>query len=294
MKSVLVRLEEYVDHATGAEKGVINFILKNPEIVVKCTLRELSEKTFCSPSTIIRLCRKIGFQGYKDFHKSLIYEIAIMESTTAEKRNDISREDSLEEIVEKVTYKNISSLEKTKKLVDIETLEQCVNLINNCKTISLFGMGSSYLVAKDAYLKFLRINKPCIINEDWHAQLLQARNISKDDLAIAISYSGLTEEVLKCMETVKKKGAPIIAITRFEDTPLSRLADYTLSVAATEFIFRSGAMSSRISQLNIIDILYTAYIHRNYDSSVTQFHKTHIDKPSGDFTDETNLDNEEG
>ena len=105
-------------------------------------------------------------------------------------------------------------------------------------------------------------------------------NIKKEDVAIVISYSGLTEEVLRCATQVKQKGAPMIAITRFEDSPLSRMADYNLSVAATEFIFRSGAMSSRIAQLNIIDILYTGFLNRQYESSLTQFQRTHIDKTS--------------
>lgn len=288
MKSVLIRLQEYSGQASGAEKEAINYLLKNPENAVKCNIYELAAKTFSSPSTIIRLCRKIGFQGFKDFHKSLIYEIAIRKSTNAEKKNEISYEDSLELIVDKVTYKNISSLENTRKLLDMQILEACVDLVTNSRTICLFGMGSSLLVAKDAYLKFLRINKPCIISEDWHAQLLQARDITKEDLAIVISYSGLTEEVLKCVTTIKQKGAPVIAITRFDDTPLSRMADYNLCVAATEFIFRSGAMSSRIAQLNIIDILYTAYINRQYESSITQFQNTHIDKPYNKLKNEDN------
>lgn len=292
MKSVLIRLQEYAGRASGAEKGVIKYLLEQPERAVKCSVHELAGRTFSSASTIIRLCRKLGFQGYKDFQKSLIYEVAIRKSTNAEKKKEISREDSLEAIVEKVTYKNISSLENTKKLIDVKALEACVDLICKCKTISLFGIGSSLLVAKDAYLKFLRINKPCLINDDWHAQLLQAKNITKDDLAIAISYSGLTEEVLQCVNTVKEKGAPVIAITRFEDTPLARLADYNLSVAATEFIFRSGAMSSRIGQLNIIDILYTAYINRQYDTSVTQFERTHIDKSNSSINSHTTTEQE--
>ena len=43
-------------------------------------------------------------------------------------------------------------------------------------------------------------------------------------------------------------------------------------------LFRSAAMSSRISQLNIIDILYTAYANRQYEYSLKQLRKTHIKK----------------
>lgn len=279
MKSVLVRIQEYAGQASGAEKGVIKYLLKNPNKAVECNIHELAEQTFSSPSTIIRLCRKIGFKGYKDYHKALLYELAVRKAANTEKGKEISKEDSLEAIVDKVTYKNIISLENTRKLIDIDVLEACVDLLCTSRNICLFGMGSSLLVAKDAYLKFLRMNKACYISEDWHAQLLQARNITKEDVAIVISYSGMTEEILQCTATVKQKGAPVIAVTRFEDSPLSRMADYNLCVAATEFIFRSGAMSSRIAQLNIIDILYTAFLNRQYESSLMQFHKTHIEKP---------------
>ena len=40
-------------------------------------------------------------------------------------------------------------------------------------------------------------------------------------------------------------------------------------------------MSSRISQLNMIDILYTAYVHKRYDECMEQFRKTHIAKSEG-------------
>lgn len=278
MKSVLVRLQEYANQASGAEKSVYKVLIENPEAVSNYSIHQLAEETYASPSTITRLCQKLGFNGYKELHKSLVYELALRKSTSNEKGKEISRDDTLDIIVDKVTYKNIVSLENTRKLIDLSILEECVQLLNQAKTITLFGIGSSLLVAKDAYLKFLRINKPCNISEDWHAQLLHAKNMTPHDVAIAISYSGMTDEVIKCVETAKKNGAPVIAITRFEDNPLSRIADYNLSVAATEFIFRSGAMSSRIAQLNIIDILYTAMINKSYDHSLMQFQKTHIDK----------------
>lgn len=196
---------------------------------------------------------------------------------------NINKEDSLEKIVEKVTLKSISSLEKTVKLIDIRVLEKCVSLLDKSRNICLFGVGASLLVAKDAHLKFLRINKSCYINDDFHAQLLQAQNMSKDDLAIIISYSGFTEEMIKCANIVKEIGAPIIAITRLEESPIAKIADFELLVPSTELVFREGAISSRIAQLNIIDILYTAFVNKHYDSNIQQFNRTHIQKPNLPF-----------
>ncbi len=278
MKSVMVRFQEYAPKASGAEKGIVKFLLESPELVAGCSIQQLAGKTFSSPSTIIRLCHKTGFEGYKDFHKSLLYELAVRKEAGKEFQEELCKDDGLENIVNKVTYKNMVALEKTKKLADSEVLEKCVDLLVECRHICFFGMGASLLVAKDAYLKFLRVDKSCFINDDWHAQLLQAKNMKKKDAALIISYSGMTGEMLQCAKTVKESGAPIIAITRFEDSALRRMADYNLCVSAPEYVFRSGAMTSRISQLNMIDILYTAYINRQHDKSVEQLKKTHIKK----------------
>ena len=280
MKNVLVRLQEYSAQASGAEKGILSNLLTNPESFGGCSIHELAERTFSSPSTIIRLCHKTGFDGYKEFQKSLMYELAVRKEADKKQMDEIKRDDSLEAIVDKVTYKNIVSLENTRKLVDLPVLQRCVELLRECSSVYLFGMGSSLLVARDAYLKFLRVNKSCHVCDDWHAQLLQAMNIRPDCAAIIISYSGLTQEMIRCAKEIRQKGAPIIVISRFEESPLAKLADYNLCVAATEFIIRSGAMSSRISQLNMIDILYTAYMNCNFDDSMKQLRRTHINKPA--------------
>lgn len=106
--------------------------------------------------------------------------------------------------------------------------------------------------------------------------------MTEKDLAIIISYSGMTEEMESCAKVVKEQRAPLIVISRLSDSPLTKMADYNLRVAASEVVFRSGAMSSRISMLGIIDMLFAAYVNRNYDASMEQIKRTHIHKEHGD------------
>lgn len=278
MKNVLIRIQEYKTGASDTEKGIIEWVLENAEEASESTIYSLAQKTFSSPATIIRFCHKIGFKGFKEFQKSLLYELAIRKESNQNWMEDISGHDTLESIVDKVTYKTISSLENTRKLVDIRVLEKCVDLLVESNSIYLFGLGSSLLVARDAYLKWLRIDKECFLCDDVHAQYLQAMNMKKGSVALIISYSGMTQEMIACGRIIKEKNIPIILISRFEDSPLSGIADYNLCVASTEVLIRHGAMSSRISQLNMIDILYTAYIGRDFKKNMEQLKKTHIKK----------------
>lgn len=266
MKNVLVRFREYESRASSAERGIVRFVLRHPEKVLEYNAHQLAEAAFSSPSTVVRLCKKTGFSGYREMQRALIMDLSAKQEKDSQIQEDIQREDSLEQIIAKVTYKNMDSLETTGKL-----LEQC-------RSIALFGLGSSLLVARDACQKFLRVGKTCLVSDDWHMQLLYAKNLTKADAAIAISYSGMTKEVLECAAQVKQREVPLIAITRFADSGLVRMADYNLYVAASEVLVRSGAMSSRISQLNVIDILYTAYINRHFDEYVRQAKNTYIEK----------------
>lgn len=280
MKSALLRIREARGSISPTEREIADYLLQHPEDVIDLSIHELAKRTFSSPSTIIRMCHRVGFDGFKEFRKAVTYEMAVRRQNEENAQKEITRSDSLDDIVEKITYKNIMSLEDTKNLLDTETLGKCVELIRSCRMVLLFGMGASLCAAKDAYLKFLRLNKPCMINEDWHSQLLQARNTCAQDLGIVISYSGNTVEVIECMKAMQENRTPIIAITRCVNSPVSELADYKLYTTANESIFRSGAMSSRISQLNIIDILYTAFANSEYEGCLEQLSKTHIKKPS--------------
>lgn len=278
MKSVIVKFREFLPNASNTEKGIIRYLLANPEKAAEMGVRELAKEVYASPSTITRLCRKTGFEHYKDFQKSLMYENAMRKEVIGDKNCEISKEDSTEQLVNKIIYKSIVSLEDTKSLIDVEALEESVSILQAAGKISIFGMGASLLVAKDACLKFMRVNKVCLVNEDFHAQLVQAKNMTSGDAAIIISYSGMTREMVECAEILKDAVVPIIAITCYHESPLSKISDYNLYVTATEFEFRTGKLGSRLSQLAVIDMLYVAYAQKNYETCMDSLRKTYISK----------------
>ncbi len=278
MKNVLIRMNQYRAQASGAERGVLDWVLENPEAASQCSIHRLAEQSYTSPSTVVRICRKLGFEGYRDLQKSLLCELAIHQENKADPSGQLEYTDQLTDIIDKVTYRNIASLENSRMLIEPEVIRRSVDLICASSTVLLFGMGASFLVAQDAYQKFIRVGKRCALSEDIHCQYVHARNAGPSDVAIIISYTGYTEEILRCARDLRRQGTPIVAITRFEPSPLSQMSDCNLYVVAMEETFRSGAMSSRIAQLNMIDILFTAYFNRSYDLSIRHFEKTQISK----------------
>ncbi|MDD6089751.1 MAG: MurR/RpiR family transcriptional regulator [Candidatus Limivicinus sp.] len=278
MKNALILLQEYSASASPAEQGLIRFILNAPETAANSNIKQLSSLSYTSQSTIVRLCTKIGFSGYREFRNVLYGELEALKRIIRDDDPEISVSDSIGDIASKVTMANIKSLEETLHLFDVETIDKCVSLIDGCRTLGLFGVGAGLVVARDAYMKMLRINKPCVFNDDWHNQRLQAQNLGKEDLAIVISYSGRTREVVDCTRILAKNNCPIIAITQNDASPVAQLSSYNIYIPSTEQVLRSGAMSSRMAQMNVIDVLYTAYAFRKFDGLKQRLAETYIQK----------------
>lgn len=279
MTSPLLKLREASDNLSPTERAVAEQILRSPNLVTELSIHDLAKRTFASSATIVRLCSHIGYSGYRAFRQAVSQELAVRSQLHKSEEKQIEPMDTTEQIMDKITYRNILSLEQTRSLLDPEILQKCVDLMQKARVIYLFGIGASFCAAKDLYLKLLRIDKISILNEDWHSQLIQARNATPQDVGIVFSYSGATVEMITCLKALKENGTPTIAMTRFVKSPISTLADFKLYIAANEALFRTGAMASRISQLNTVDILYTCLANQEYEHSLSQMSRTYIRKP---------------
>ena len=92
-----------------------------------------------------------------------------------------------------------------------------------------------------------------------------AATMSAEDVAVVFSYSGSTKDTNAVAELAKKNGAKVVAITRFQKSPLTEFTDVILLCGANEGPLQSGSASADISQAFLVDLLYTEYYRRNMD-----------------------------
>lgn len=274
MQPIFVILNDFIQSASNAEKQVITYIIENSEKCVNTSIYDLAKNTYTSPSTIVKLFKKLGFKGFKDFKYNLIMELASKKSIV----KDYGNANTVKDIALDISSSYISSLNHTSSIIDLDVIENVLTKIINANTIYLFGIGSSFLVARDFEQKMLRLGKVCVLVPDYHMQLLHSKNITKDCIAIVFSYSGQTKEVYECCKNIKNRGATIISITRLSSSKISKISDFNLYTSNQEDIVRSGALSSRICQLYIVDILYSYYISKKFKNLMYNINNTRIFK----------------
>lgn len=237
--------------------------LDENEIVSK-TITEMATDANMSQSTVYNFVKKIGFNGFQDF-KIQVAKNLISENENPDKKlvmSDISKEDSIEKIANKVVHFNQNALESILHFLDETVLSNVLLDLENSDSLHFFGQGGSSVVAYDAYQKFSRSKYRCSYYSDYHIQLMMAAKLKASDCCFVYSHSGNTRETLKIARVLKEKGCTVVAVTGNPNSELVELSDHTLFAFTDEAKFRTESLTSRILYLTIMDIIYTCIMIR--------------------------------
>ena len=234
-----------------AEKQIADWILNNPGQIISLSIVELAEQCGCSEATIVRFSKRLGLSGYQELKISLASE-----SGTSTVNANITSSDSAYEMFEKVSNDIYFSLELTKKSLDPKSMSVAANKICSANKIVVFGLGNSASIATDASHKFLRAGLNCVAYSDNHMQVIAASHLKKGDVAIAISHSGSSKDIVDALKIAKEHGATTITVSNKGKSPILKFSDVVLATSASETKYNILALNSRIAQLAIIDALY--------------------------------------
>lgn len=278
MVGILLKIKEMLNSFNPSERKIANYILNNSDEVIHLSISDLSERSCTSQAAIVRFCKIFNLTGYKDLKSQITYDLMSFQKkddNDEDRYTDISPGDKLKSIIENVCLNNKKSIDDTLAVLDYKEIEKAVNVIHNAKRVDFYGVGASGIIALDGQQKFMRINKFCSAYTDPHLQITAAANIKKGDVAVVISYSGETRDVVDSMRVAKESGATIISITKFGKNTLSQEADINLFLSSPETTIRSGAMGSRIAQLNVVDIIFSAVASIEYKEIKKYLDKTY-------------------
>lgn len=262
---VIIKINTMKSQLTSIEKRIAEYILKDPESIKNLNTYQVAKNCKASQASIVRFAKKLGFKGYPDFKLSLSQDIGNRkaESHINIIHEEIKSEDTFEVVGKKIAHENILAINNTCEITDFKELENAVKAIANADKIMIAGVGFSGIVAKDLYYKLLELGKHAIMETDTHMQLSCLSSMGKKDVLFVISHSGKTVEMYDITKVAKDKGVKIISMTSIVPNSISDLANIKLGTVEMKSNFRSTALSPRISQLTVIDMIYIKLMLEN-------------------------------
>lgn len=277
--AVLVRMRAAMPQLRPSEKRIAELFLAKPGDTAELSIAELAARGNTSTTSVVRFSKYLGYDHLKDLRMDVLREVAREDFQTAalpEVSGDIDRNDTVQDIVAKVSTAETLSIADTAKVLDPVSLSAAVAAVASARRVDIFGVGASSFVGLDLQQKLTRIGHVALNWPDTHAAWTSAATLDNGCVAIAVSHSGSTIDTIDFLAVARKGGATTIAITNHADAELAGHADIVLTTAARETGFRSGALGSRIAQLMVVDCMFIGVAQTNYDASMAALRKTYV------------------
>lgn len=258
--SATVRLRGRLADLGPALRRIAETVLTDPRAASGMTIGDLARASDCSEATVVRLSHELGYGGYREFRMRLAEETAVAREREGDGAyaGDIDPDDELAAVVGKIAAADTRAVQETAEGLDLAALADVAGAIAAAGRIALFGAGASGLAAADLQSKLARIGLAATVHVDAHGGLPAAALLRAGDVAIGLSHSGRTADVIDALGIAREAGARAVAITSAPASPLAGSAWRVLLTAAHESAFRSGATASRIAQLTVVDCVLVA------------------------------------
>lgn len=271
LSAIVTRIASIRDTLGATGQRIVDFIASHPEEVVHMSVSEVADRTGASEGSVVGVCKTLGATGFQQLKIALAQEIVRPVQLIHE---DLEPGDNPATVVRKIFQSNVQTLHETQLALDVGALERAVRILKKAKRIEIYGIGSAAPIAEDAHYRMLRIGLNAKAVVDSHVQVISASLTGPDVAVLTISHSGSTHETVTATRLAKEAGAHTICITNFGKSPVQAFSDVVLLTMARETQFRTEAMTSRLAQLAIIDVLIACLSLTDYEHAVKTIRHT--------------------
>lgn len=255
----------YTSQLTTKDKIILDYILRNKKTICFLTSKEIADNLNVSPSSVIRLSKKLGFENFSIFKKALQNEVAELNSTPEIPLEKIEQIDKLSEVdlinaFRQNVLKNISTdiaNKENKKF--LETAE----LVSKAKRVFIVGYRACTGLASifGVMLSCIRGNVYVLGNN--MSAVDQLIDLDSNDIMIAISFSRYSNNTKFAVQMARDAGAKIISFTDYYTSPIAQGVDKVIINSVENFSFYNSYVSALMNIETIVALVSRKNITAN-------------------------------
>ena len=199
-------------------------------------VQEVADELYTSPASVIRFCKKLGFSGFSEFKAAL--KVELFQNGKEETKTHHSTD-------------FLKDVHKTIQLIQEDTVDWLLEKIHHCRR-----------VAAEFVKRLQVIGKPAFWYDDSSLMNISAKQMTAEDLVVAISVSGETSLVIAAANMAKSRGATIVSVTNLGSNTLSDMADENIYVNSTYFVKSNIEIRSRLQLCLVCEYIFFRYLER--------------------------------
>lgn len=218
-------------------------------------IAELARQAGVSQASITRFAKTLGCRDVRDLKVKLAQSLAVGQRF-------IHEEPDLEGI-QGIYETIINVLNINRRTIDEPALAKAVGWLGDARHILALGMGGgSTICAAEVQHRLFRLGLPVTAQSDGLLVRMMAAAVTKQDVVVALSLGGYTQEMVESAAIARQYGAKVVAITP-AGTPLAAQADVLLALVVRENDYIYKPSTSRYAMLAMVDVLATALAMAN-------------------------------
>ncbi len=284
--AVLDALERKRDF-TATEVELANYILQHQDEVTEMNIGELSKAAFTSNATVVRLCRKLGVEGYRDFRISLAREIELRRNHVLDVNPDTPffEGQGAQEVMRSIANLAKQAIDACQATVSAHDVRRAAKLVMGARRVALYAIGDSLVSAEMFENLMLKLgvvsysaNRRGDANSVSHA-------LGPQDVAVIITYHGTMLNVLSSeLDVLFSRGCKAIVITA-SPWVRERFMSASCTILLPDRETRAGRVATFFSQeciRYVLNCIYAECFAMNYEMGIAL--RDHIE---GNVTDPT-------
>lgn len=270
----LLEQMSHADSFSVLEQSIITYLMNHNEIISDLTIEELSTLTYSSNATIIRLTKKLGCSGFRQFKIEFAKELESLKyiSTDVNYSSPFKENQNTQEIIQSMAdlYKN--SIDQCLQRLDSRVIAKIVEAMMASQRIFIFAYGDTQITAQSFKNKLLKLNIYPIIATENNEEAAMIYNMNKEDCALFLSYEGVIPKYKEYLNVLTSKQVTTIGICANRSSPLITQTHHHLLIAKKEGPFKIATFYSQLVFEFILNTFYSLIYQRDF-----QHHKTHKD-----------------
>jgi RpiR family transcriptional regulator, glv operon transcriptional regulator len=249
MGYIIEHFAHTIPSLTHAEKHVLYYIESNLDDAKQLSLTGMAEANSVSTTTIVRMCHKLGLEGFTELK---FFLKGIEEAQLPVEKNPLER------------YRH--DLNNTLSSIQLEEIEKIADEIVQSSRVIIVAVGLSKMMGEYFSKLFMQVNKTTIYIYESHIIDILTNMLEPKDMVIFISSSGETKTITKVAEKVKYKTRQTLAITNSPDSKLANLSEYSLSASVQRVTYAGYDLTARSTLVMLIDLLFEVFLKKELEA----------------------------
>ncbi len=203
-----MEVNEVITNLNPLEYDIYFYLIQNKDMIVSMKLKDLANQLHVSTAMITRVCQKLGFEGFGEYKAYLKLEEHEQVSTNTFQLEHI--------------FNFFYSVDNE---MFYQEIQEAATLIKEASDVIFYGIGLSGILAQYGHGLFNRKGIRSLYIEDFSMRL----DFYKQAIAIVLSVSGNTIEVLERIQNLKSYGTKVILISENSHNKAAKMADLCIN-----------------------------------------------------------------